>query len=344
MALFIAMIMIAAGCSKKEPVVQDEEPKRNQTEEQQQELKQEEKEYVYFYPLTGLGSEEKIEGRAVAVMINNEPAARPQSGLTEADIVYEVLTESNVTRFLAIFQSEQPKNIGPVRSARDYFIELAKGYDSLYVAHGNSLTAERLLKSGYIDHLNGLYYDGTLFKRADFRKAPHNSYITFANILKGAEQRNYDMDAAPASLTFLTAEEIEHLSGQTADKISISYNNSKFNSTFEFDKKLRKYKRFSNNEQTVDYETKAPLLVDNIFVVETAHKVVSDVGHREIDLTSGGRAFLFQQGQMFEVEWKNDNGRILPYVNGKPVGLVPGKTWINIIPVTTGLDRDVTYE
>lgn len=343
LALFAVVLLITAGCSKKEPVVENnDEPNQSVTEEPQQEEK--EKEYAYSFPLTGIGSEEEAEGRAVAVMVNNHPAARPQSGLTQADIVYEILVEGNVTRFLAIFQSEQPERIGPVRSARDYYIELAKGYDSLYVAHGNSLTAEKLLKSGYIDNLNGLYYDGTLFKRVSFRKAPHNSYIDFASILKGAEQKNYDMEDAPEPLKFLTKNEVDELRGSAAKRVSISYHDQLFNSSFEFDEDSQRYKRFSNGVQTVDYDTDAPVLVDNIFVVETAHKIVSDVGHREINLTSGGRAFLFQKGQMFEVEWENVDGRILPYLNGKPVGLIPGKTWINIIPVKTGLDQDVTYE
>lgn len=343
LALFTIIVLIAAGCSKKEPVVQEtEEPNSDVIEEPQQ--ADNEKEYSFHYPLTGMGSEEEVTGRAIAVMVNNDPAARPQTGLPHADIVYEVLAEGNVTRFLAIFQSEQPKRIGPVRSARDYFIELAKGYDSLYVAHGNSLTAERMLKSDYIDNLNGLYYDGTLFERVSFRKAPHNSYISFENIMKGADQKDFDMDEEPDSLTFLTEKEVEKLSGTAANKISISYYDQVFSSSFEFDVDSQKYKRFSNGVQTVDYDSEDPVLVDNVFVVETAHKVVSDVGHREINLTSGGRAFLFQQGQMFEVEWENNDGRILPYVNGKPVGLIPGKTWINIIPVKTGLDHDVTYE
>jgi hypothetical protein len=152
------------------------------------------------------------------------------------------------------------------------------------------------------------------------------------------------MDTEPDSLTFLAEKEVEKLSGAAANKISISYYDQVFSSSFEFDKDSEKYKRFSNGVQTVDYDSEDPVLVDNVFVVETAHKVVSDVGHREIDLTSGGRAFLFQKGQMVEVEWKNVDERILPYVNGKPVGLIPGKTWINIIPVKTGLDHDVTYE
>ncbi len=91
--------------------------------------------------------------RAVAVMINNHPKARPQSGLNKADIVYEILAEGDITRFLAVFQSEKPANIGPIRSARDYYIELAKGFNALYIAHGYSPEAKKMLEQGYVDNL-----------------------------------------------------------------------------------------------------------------------------------------------------------------------------------------------
>ena len=341
LAISAVVLLLTVGCSKKETVVEEnEEP----NQEVQEDPKQEEKELAFHYPLTGVGSEEEVEGRAVAVMVNNDPAARQQSGLHRADIIYEILAEGNVTRFLAIYQSEKPEIIGPVRSARDYYIELAKGYDSLYIAHGNSESARKLLDKGYIDNLNGLYYDGTLFKRVNFRKAPHNSYITFDNILKGAKQNDYDMEQEPDSLTFLTDDEMKNLSGENAQKISISYYDEIFSSTLEFNESTGKYTRFSNGEQTVDYDSKEPVLIDNLFIIETDHKILNDVGHRDIDLTSGGSAYLFQNGKMISVQWKNDDGKILPYLNGKPVGFVPGKTWINVIPTNSGLDSAVSFE
>ena len=104
----------------------------------------------------------------------------------------------------------------------------------------------KCLKRGYIDDLNGLYYDGTLFKRASFRKAPHNSYISFDHILKGANQNEYEMEQAPNSLSFLTSDQVEELKGEEANHVSISYYNQIFNSSFEYDETLQKYKRFSN--------------------------------------------------------------------------------------------------
>ncbi len=98
------------------------------------------------------------------------------------------MAEGNVTRFLALFQSELPETVGPIRSARDYFIHLSKGLDAFYVAHGYSPDAQKLLANRYVDNVNGMQYDGTLFKRSSDRRAPHNSYITGENIIAAMEK------------------------------------------------------------------------------------------------------------------------------------------------------------
>lgn len=340
-AVSAAAIFLVSGCSSKDKAEKQETEK---TEEVTKGVSGEE-EVPFRFPLTGAGSEIEVDGRAVAVMINNHPQARPQSGLNKADIVYEMLAEGDVTRFLAIFQSEQPEKVGPVRSARDYYIDLAKGFDSLYIAHGYSPEAKELLDQGYIDSLNGIQYDGTLFKRESFRKAPHNSYISFENVLKGAEQNNYSMEEAPASLAFLTKKEAEAIQGTAVDSVMVSYfNNDLFNVVYEYDEGLEKYKRYTDGELTADYDSGEPVLLDNIFIAETEHKVVDSAGRRDINLTSGGRGYLLQKGKMTEVEWENIGGRILPVLNGEQVGLVPGKTWINIVPSNPGLEQTVLLE
>lgn len=336
----VAAIILLTGCSKEEVEVKEHEEKKMEDV-----VKEESVELPYQFPLTGVGSSEETDGRAFAVMINNDPKARPQSGLQKADVVYELLAEGNVTRFLAIFQSEKGENIGPVRSARDYYIDLAQGYDALYVAHGYSPEAKTMLQNGVIDHINGMQYDGTLFKRASFRKAPHNSYITFENVYKGAEQIGYDMSQAPSSLTFLSEEDQEKLSGESAKKVTIAYFNSNlFKVDYVYDEEKQKYTRYSNDEITADLDSKEPVQLDNIFIVETAHQVIDNVGRRKIDLSSGGKAYLLQKGKWNEVEWKNIDGKILPVLNGEDVGLVPGRTWINVIPTNPGLTKMVTFQ
>ena len=343
LTIYAVALLLLVGCSKKDEVVGPRE-ENTENEVTEPEVNDQEKEQPFHFPLTGVGSSTEVEGRAVAVMINNHPAARPQSGLNKADIVYEVLAEGDVTRFLAIFQSEQPDSVGPVRSARSYYIELAKGFDSLYIAHGNSPDAKEMLDNGYIDVLNGLYYDGTLFKRASFRKAPHNSYITYDNILKGANQNGYEMEHEPPALPFLTKDQAKELAGEQANHISISYYDQIFNSSFEYDETLQKYKRFSNEKQTVDYDTEDPVLIDNVLIIETKHLIMDNSGRRDIDFTAGGKGFLVQKGKKIDVEWRNVDGRVLPYKDGKVAGLVPGKTWINVMPTDPGIGQSISFE
>lgn len=328
--LLITFILLLTACSKKAPEKESQEPEVKEPEQSEQ---AQEKTYDFHFPLTGIGTDVEPNRRAVAVTINNHPAARPQTGLSQADIVYELLAEGNVTRFLAVFQSEAPENIGPVRSAREYFIELAQGYKALFIAHGYSPEAEKTLASGVIDHLNGMKYDGTLFKRSSDRKAPHNSYITFANIEKGAEDNGFSMTNPPASMDFYKEKELEGINGNGADQIKVVYgNNSQFTAEYKYDTQSSRYSRFSDGEQTVEYKSGAPVLVDNLLVIETEHKVLDSSGRRFIDLKSGGKAYLFQKGIMKEIEWRNSDGIITPYEDGNPAKLVPGKTWVNVVP------------
>jgi hypothetical protein len=338
-----AVLLLLAGCSNQDKAKETVMKEKTVTKKEQ---KPEEKtSFPYTFPLTGQGSDISTDGRAVAVMVNNHPLARPQSGLNKADIVYEILAEGDITRFLAVFQSEKPENIGPVRSARKYYMEIAKGLNALYVNHGTSLEAENMIKSGYIDDLDGMFYDGTLFKRASFRKAPHNSYITYENILKGAKQKHYTMETTPPAFQFMTEEESNKVTGNDALKVMINYSpNHISDSSFEYDPSLGKYKRFTGEDQTVDLETKEPILIDNIFIIEASHQVADSVGHRSIDLHSGGKAYLLQKGKVNEVDWAFRNGRIVPIKNGEEVPFVQGHTWVNIVPTNPGLEKAVSIK
>ncbi|WP_449538657.1 DUF3048 domain-containing protein [Ferdinandcohnia sp. Marseille-Q9671] len=339
----ISLSLISTACSNKEEATKQQgehEPKQENPAENEQPAFSFEEEF----PLTGIGTNEEVDNRPFAVMVNNHPQARPQSGLHKADIVYEVLAEGDVTRFLAVFQSEKPDIIGPVRSARDYYIELSQGFNALYVAHGWSPEAQEILNSGRIDNINGMVYDGTLFWRADHNVAPHNSYISFENIEKGAEKQGYSMEKEVESFSFLSEEEIDGITGTAAEHVRVSYSSRDvFAAVYDYNAEEGKYERHSGGEQTVDRETKTPVLLDNVLIVEMNHRFIDDYGRRAIDVTTGGKGYLLQKGIAQEIEWKNVDGRIIPSFNGKEVGFVPGKTWINIIPTSPGITGSVSF-
>ncbi|MDQ0230224.1 DUF3048 domain-containing protein [Metabacillus malikii] len=327
------MLCILSACNKdeKQSIVnlEDKTVEAKPTEFEETEIIEED-----VYPLTGLKVESDTKNqRPIAVMVNNHPKARPQSGLHKADLVYEVLAEGNITRFLAVFQSDIPDVIGPVRSARDYYIDLSKGFEALYVHHGWSPSARQKLESGEADYLNGLFYDGTLFWRADHRKAPHNSYISFEHIQKGAKENNFTLEKEVIPFQFYTQEELLSLKGNELNEFVIKYHKSpEWQVTYEYDKTKQTYSRYSNNEQTVDLESGKSIELSNVFVVEMEHEYIDDYGRRGIDLISGGKAFLMQKGLKQEVEWKNIDNRIVPIKDGEIIKFVPGRTWINIVP------------
>ncbi|PAQ16720.1 lipoprotein YerB [Bacillaceae bacterium SAOS 7] len=298
----------------------------------------------YVSPLTGEKTEEKPNQRAAAVVINNHPKARPQTGLAQADIVYEVMVEGNMTRFLAIYQSQQPEKIGPVRSARDYFIDLANGYDSLFIAHGYSPDAKKMLQSGEIDQINGIQYEGNIFQRDPSRVAPHNSYMIFDEMNEVAKEKGYDLETPPDSLNFMKQAEVKELVGQEAETVHIRYSNqAAFQVEYKYDTKQQSYERWTSGEQELDRETQEPVLADNILIIEAGHRVVDSEGRLDIDLSSGGSAYLIQRGIVRQVEWSNVNGRIIPFKKGSMLDFIPGNTWIQVIPASKGLNQIVEF-
>lgn len=305
-----------------------------------------EEEVYYITPFTGEKVSEEVTMRPVVATINNHPDARPQSGIASADIVYEMLAEGDVTRFLALFQSEIPSNIGPIRSARSYFIDVAKGLDAFYIAHGYSPEAHTMLKNKVVDNINGMHYDGSIFKRSKDRVAPHNSYISGENVEVAAEKVGASLlYNNKVSYNFLEEEDIVN-TGLDANEVNVNYSsNKRFNSSYEYNPESKTYIRKSAGVQTVDYITGDPVELSNILVFEMTHTVIDREGRRDIDITSGGAAYVFQEGNMRQVLWENDNGLLKAVeVDGTEVKLVPGKTWIHFVPTNPGIDTIVTYQ
>ncbi|KJR70613.1 DUF3048 domain-containing protein [Bacillus velezensis] len=283
-------------------------------------------------PLTGLKTEQKLaERRPIAVAVNNHPKARPQSGLSKADVVIEALAEGRITRFLAIFQSEMPETVGPVRSAREYFVTLSSGFNGIFVHHGWSPGAKKQLESGAYDYINGLDFDGSLFWRADFSKPPHNSYTSYDNIRKAAEQKGYKLNGKTEPLPFQTS---DAKPGNETYNIRIDYGTQNVTNLveYDYDKKADTYTRSSDGVKATDRETGKPLAMHNIFIVEAGHRMTDKDGRRAIDIQSGGKGLLLQHGDVMESDWEYKDGRILPVKGGEILPFVPGKTWINIVP------------
>lgn len=284
-----------------------------------------------IYPFTGIETTEEIHNRAIAVMVSNQEQARPQSGLTKADIVYEMLTEANITRFLAIYQSTMPELVGPVRSARDYFYSLADELDAVYFYSGAANFINDDMEAKGIERLEAARYpaDGNPFVRETFRKAPHNLYVNFANVYDAIEEEGFatEMTHDP----YLFTDDDAEIEGAEATHVTIDYYGSKPVVEYKYDEKTERYTRWNDGEASAELESEIPVEIDNVFVVEADHEVIDKELRRDIDIYSGGKAYLFQKGKVQEVDWENRNGRILPVLDGEVLPFVPGQTWINFV-------------
>lgn len=343
--ILLAASVLLVACSKKEEG-QEVNPVKDIIEEivEEVEVPVEGAVLPYTAPFTGVGSDKELTQRPVLVTINNHPLARPQSGIASADIIYEMLAEGSVTRFLAMYQSDIPEVLGPVRSARDYFIDIAKGLDAFYIAHGYSPDAQKMLNSGVVDHINGMQYDGILFERSRERKAPHNSYITEENILAGAEKVGVSMEISkiPRFSFFGSADEVKI--GNPVSNFSVHYGSgSTFENEYTYLPEEGMYERETAGVLTVDKETDEAIKISNIICMEMPHKVIDSSGRLQLSLEAGGRAYIFQAGVMKEIEWENVDGMLMPMENGVPAKLVPGQTWISFIPTNPGLEKMITY-
>lgn len=138
----------------------------------------------FYSPLSGvLVADQAATKRAVtAVMIENSPDARPQSGLAEADVVFEAVAEGGITRFIALYQNSRPSLIGPVRSLRAYYADWAAGFDPSVAHVGGSGDALTMIRSGNYGVDIDQFFNAGAYWRANDRAAPHNVYTNFEKL------------------------------------------------------------------------------------------------------------------------------------------------------------------
>lgn len=245
--LLLTISMFAFGCSST-PETTNPEP----TVEEPQGTEVPEETVQETAPLTGLEVEDRLDHPIVMVMVNNHPQARPQTGLNRADIVFEVLAEGEITRFAAFYHSETEGTIGPVRSARPYYLDLAEGLDAIVAHAGGSPDAkERFNQPGY-PSLDGIAGGGKYFWREDSRQAPHNLYTNMEELLQGAADNEFGGRSEFPQLTF--ADSLEHMTeGVTAEQVDIVYS-SLYEVGYAYDASTEQYARYTQGEVQIDLD------------------------------------------------------------------------------------------
>lgn len=313
---------------------------------------------LVYAPYTGLawkeGEEEHVNQRPIAVMINNERKARPQSGLPAADVLIEIMAEGGVTRIVAIYHSQLTTydgEVGPVRSIRPYLIELGESYGAMLVHAGASNDGYRILQRQHKEHLDEISNAGPYFWRDQSRKAPHNLYTNLDKLNEGLKKKGYSETAGvPALARQHEQSTIEQGTGSTwikepAEQIDITFYKSSDPVKYQYDSIQGNYIRYVRGEEHIDKVTNHALRADNILVVEANHKVLDDVGRLEVDLNKPGAAVWLYKGEAVKGEWiRQDKGPIQFTVDGKVIELGSGNTHIMVVPNTGSLSSHASWK
>ena len=299
-----------------------------------------------------INKEEKIEekkikiidldsdSRPYAVMINNiSNVWGYQSGIQDAYLVYEIIVEGGYTRLMAVYKDVNLDRIGSVRSSRHYFLDYALENDAVYVHFGWSPQAESDIKSLGVNNINFLSYNGYTRDKSLNLASEHTAFTTTEDIKNGEDYYNYRTTSNQKSLLNYSADEIDLLSyneNQVANKIYIEYSKNR-STSYEYDSENKVYKRFQNNQEHIDYDTKNQYTAKNIIIYQVSNSTISgdDKGRQDIDNIGSGEGYYITNGYAIPITWnKSSRARQTVYktLDGEELIVNDGNTFIQIQP------------
>lgn len=276
------------------------------------------------------------KSRPFAIMINNIGVARPlQSGLQDAYIIYEMLAEGGITRYMALFLDQTTERIGSVRSSRHYYLDYALENDAIYVHHGQSPQAAADFKTLRIDRIvadnsKTGWRDKTLKVSSE-----HTLFTSIEKLNKGVgskrTERNKDLlldySIDPIDLSIKEGVKI-------ANKVTIVYS-AQTTSSYEYDAEGGVYKRFVNNKEHLDYVTKAQYTFKNIIIYQVDSITLDSKGRQDFKNIGSGKGWFISEGSAVPITWSKSarsSQTVYKYENGEELVVNDGNTFIQIQP------------
>jgi len=280
----------------------------------------------------------------IGVIIENLAVVRPQPGLGSAKVVFETLAEGGATRFFALFDgTENLAKLGPVRSARKYYVNWATEYNAVYAHAGGAPDALIELAARKLLDLNGIGGAAKYFWRDKALAAPHNLFTSseklntavatspLATQVPSYEQWVYKDDAAVAER------------GSPTKQIIVAFSGKAFEAEWEYHADTNTYFRSTAGVAHRDALTKNVIQAKNVVVEFLPNeKVQAEKGRLSLNTTGSGRVLIFRDGKVIEGAWKKQTiWRRTSFVDadGKPIALNRGTTWVEVVPGR----RSVTY-
>lgn len=277
--------------------------------------------------------------RPYAVMINNLGVARPlQSGLQDAMIIYEMIVEGGLTRYMAVFQDQNTERIGSIRSARHYFLDYALENDAIYVHHGNSPQAAADFKTLNIDRISvDASKTGWRDKSLNV-STEHTLFTSIAKLNNGLgnkrKTRNKDflLNYSETPIDLSTKE-----GAIKANNIEITYSGS-VKTSYEYDESAQNYKRSVNGKAHTDYVTKKQYTFKNIITYQVSNTSLNDGSGKDrqtLDNIGSGEGYYITNGYAIPITWSKSSRSsqtVYKYKDGTEIDVNDGNTFIQIQP------------
>ncbi len=279
------------------------------------------------HPLTGQWVRKLDAQPALAVKLDNVAAGRPQYGLNQTDIVYEVKVEGDLTRLIGVFHSQQPQTVGPVRSVRTSDFDVLEPFGRpLLAASGANAAVLRQLADVDVVNVNALRA-ADAYWRLSSRSAPNNLMATTDRLWARSPA---GVGAPPTMLqTGLPA-----TSGKATGGVDIEFGRASISWTWN--NAQQQWRRVQNGKKHVDHNG-LPVGAENVIVMATKYtQSTADLASPHAKTVGTGRALIFTNGTVIDGKWSRTSAdQPIKYVdgNGSPVTLRPGQTWIELAPI-----------
>jgi len=308
-------------------------------------------------PLTGLPiSPEAAVQHPIAVMVDDHPDARPQAGFNAASVVWQAPAEGGVPRYMLVFQDQIPADVGPIRSARQYFIEWAAELNAMYVHHGGSPQAKvTLLEKGggqWVYNADGFRWEGRFLLRASDRFAPHN-VMTDGDLLRRLARR-VGAEDGPIEPPWSFAPDAPANRRPIGGRIVIRYGVPPYETvSYRYDAATNTYRRFvgqagAKQRPQIDEADGQQVAPRNVVILRMAFGPLTNdknpaKDRQEAANVGKGQAWIATNGRTIKGTWRKASPTaptLLFDGDGNPVRLTAGQTFVQVIPLTYEFEID----
>lgn len=257
--------------------------------------------------------------------IENSPQARPQIGYAEADMVVEALAEAEISRMLAFYWSKPAEKIGPVRSARTFFVSLANAYSAPFAHAGGNDDALIMIKQTGTKDLDEIHGGaGAFFWRSKDREAPHNLYTSTDLLKQGVSAKKYTMAAVPTS----PRAEVPFPTSGAVTRVDLTWHRL-HKISWQWDGK--EYRRTENEGPHKD-EKGDVIHAPNLIFLEVGGETYGSDASWTLYMDKGGRAKVVSGGRLWEGKWSLEKGGLqIQPDGGEAPPLLPGPVWVHLV-------------